>query len=83
MSSFHDGNGLAKLLSRDPSVDELRAKAEACREQARTFHSPDMREHLLKIALEYDRLAKRGEDYACRPSGDEHALRAWYPPRGA
>ncbi len=79
MSIVNDGNGLPKCLSRDPSVEELRTKAEACREQARTFQSPIMREHLVMIALEYDRLAKRGEDYAARPNGDEHALKVWYP----
>ena len=81
MSSFHDGNGLPKVLSLNPSVEELRAKAEACREEVRTFHTAAMREHHLKIALEYDRLAKRGEDYASRPNGDEYALKIWYPAR--
>jgi hypothetical protein len=79
MSSFNDGNGSPKSLSRDPSIEELRAKAESCREQARTFVSQEMREHLLKIALEYDRLAKRAEDYVARPNGDEYALKVWYP----
>ena len=79
MSSFNDSNALPKTLSRGPSVEELRVKAEDCREQARTFQSPELREHLLRIALEYDRLATRAEDYARRPHGDEHALKVWYP----
>ena len=79
MSTFNDGNGLPKVLSRNPSVEELRAKAEECREQAKTFKNRAIREHHLKVALEYDRLAKRCEDYASRPNGDAHALRIWYP----
>jgi hypothetical protein len=79
MSSFVQGNLFPKSRSRDLSVEELRAKAEACREEATVFGIPFFREQHLKIALEYDRLAKRGDDYAAQPNGDDPALRVWYP----
>ena len=64
------------MASTIPTIEELQAKANDCREEARSFQNPAIRENLLAIALEYDRLARRAEEYEARPS--EFALRHWY-----
>ena len=78
MTNIHDGDGAVEALSRDPTTDLLRAKAADCREQAKTFETPASREHLLQIALEYDRLAKRAEDFRSNKYSGEFAIRYWF-----
>ena len=64
-------------MTTTPTVEELRAKARACFDEAEQFTHPDLKQKMIEIGLEYERLAKRAEAYVANPS--ELALRKWYP----
>jgi hypothetical protein len=64
-----------------PTTEELIRKAEETREQARLFTHPEIRAHMLEIAAEYERLAKRAEDFKERArigASNDNSLKDWY-----
>ena len=67
-----------------PTSHDLRRKAQQCRADAEGFTIPELREHLLEIAGEYERLAVRGEQFEARsrlPNPNQMnaiALAHWY-----
>ena len=64
-----------------PTPEELRHKAEECREDALMVQTPDLRIQLLQIADEYERLAKRAEQFEeCAQIGasNDEALKKWF-----
>lgn len=49
-------------MAKIPTAEELRQKAEDTRAEAEQFKHPDFQAHMLKIAAEYERLAKRADE---------------------
>jgi len=49
-------------MARVPTIEELRQKADEARADAEHSSHPDLRNQLLAIAAEYERLAKRAEE---------------------
>ena len=64
-----------------PIADELRRKAQDCRQEAQGFQSIDIRASMLEVAAEYDRLAIRAEEAEERKRlgvSNETALKNWF-----
>ena len=63
-----------------PTLEELHRKAAKTRDEAKLFTHPDFRAGMLEVAAEYERLAKRAEDFEERArisASNEGAMKNW------
>jgi hypothetical protein len=63
-----------------PTAEDLRRKAAQSREEAQRSTHPDTRAHMLEVAVEYERLAKRAEEFEERArigASNEAAMKNW------
>lgn len=64
-----------------PTADELRRKAEQTRAEAQELQVPDIRTKMLEIAAEYERLARRAEEFEERArigASNDQLLTRWH-----
>jgi hypothetical protein len=67
-----------------PTPEDLRRKAQECRDDAESYSNAELRAQLLAIAGEYDRLARRAEEFEMRAVGsvphplNGRALTHWF-----